>query len=226
MLADSYLLPGLIECNAKANEPWESLSQTTQKAVRGGVTTLAVETSAEALSKATDLCCDTGYVQCVQTTDCLQEGPLAYKTYLSPQAGAVPAAHDLPSIVAECTGKLLIVDASMPPARLLHVASPYRSADVSARLSGAPQQVGDFTMAVDLGISGCGSDHDTVESGDSDEDSPVKTVLTPAKSMRQARPAAALADNVAAMHLCFKELTQARRAADGRPRSRRAIRAA
>ena len=95
-----FIFPGLIDFNVKCN--FEGLAATSQLALKGGVTTIAIESSFHPTDPQTDprLFCDVGEVCRVQSVSDINESALALKAYLCPQSETVHSAKDLPSLVS------------------------------------------------------------------------------------------------------------------------------
>ena len=175
-----FIFPGLIDFNVKCN--FEGLAATSQLALKGGGTTIAVESSFHPTDPSTDsrLFCDVGEVCRVQSESDINESALALKAYLCPQSETVHSAKDLPLLVstAHQLSKPLIIDPSIAMPRVLYVASPQRMQKLSNRL--APEEptekIGDFSMAVEVSVNGC-------MSGSEEEDQPEKIMSPRRKSV-------------------------------------------
>ena len=138
-----FIGPGLVDINVTANPQWESLERLTLTALVGGVTTLLVQPSLFsplALEPHT-LYCDLGKVKIVSSAeDCCEDRDwpeLAWKTYLFPPSAQVADGRTaLKEILKTCGDTPLIVEPSLPSARMLFQASPYRLSSLEERTSG------------------------------------------------------------------------------------------
>jgi len=142
---DLYVSAGLVDCNVRVNEEWESVEMVTLCGVSGGVTCMAVETSLYGQSFCPhSLYCDIGLLQIVskgKQTLSAPPGFLAFKTYLCPPSALVtPGTDDLSELMsgAEDKNVPLFIDVSMPTPRMLFMSSPFRNVSLSERLQSSP----------------------------------------------------------------------------------------
>lgn len=138
---DFYVSPGLIDCNVVSNPAWQSRAATSQSAVAGGVTFYLEEDSLYESEEDTTQCfCDVGKLARVTSLAQLsaQTTAFAYKVYLYPPSSAVggfsEALEDLFDKVM-LTPLPVFVDCSLPPPRMLYMASPYRHSTIEERIS-------------------------------------------------------------------------------------------
>ena len=125
------------------NPKWESLEVLTKCAISGGVTSILVQTSLyqDAQVEVGNLYCDVGRVKLVdEAQDCTLSADwpeLAWKTYLFPPSfrvsGSKARLHDILKESGK-QGVPLYIDPSLPSARMLYPASPYRVTTLEERL--------------------------------------------------------------------------------------------
>ena len=139
--SDFYVSPGLIDCNVLNNPEWESRTQTSKTALAGGVTFYLEEDSLYSQRDDPSPCyCDVGRIRRVTSlSSFIQErSAFAYKVYLYPPSQTVPGfsetLEDLFDKVVS-TSLPLFVDSSLPPPRMLYMASPYRHSSLEERVT-------------------------------------------------------------------------------------------
>lgn len=142
---DLFVSAGLVDCNVRVNEEWETAEMVTLCGVSGGVTCMAVETSLYGQAFSPDsLYCDIGLLHIVskgKQTTTPPTGLLAFKTYLCPPSALIaPGIDDLSELMsgAEDQNVPLFVDVSMPSPRMLFMSSPFRNVSLSERLQSSP----------------------------------------------------------------------------------------
>lgn len=167
-----FVSAGLIDCNVRVNEEWESTEMVTLCGVSGGVTCMAVETSLYDQPFAPrSLHCDIGLVHIVskwKQTNTPPAGLLAFKTYLCPPSAVVsPGTDDLSELMSGAAEKNvpLFIDVSMPTPRMLFMSSPYRNVSLSERLQSSPLSeptitAGAFAHNIESGSSSSSSGED------------------------------------------------------------------
>lgn len=179
-----YVSPGLIDCNVRGNEEWETQAELSLAAVSGGVTFLARENSlyGQTINAEGDCYCDIGRVARVDET-ALIPGSFAVKFYLFPPSDAVTGyAADLDNLLAslEQYQGTVIVDATLPQERWLHSSSPYRKKPLSDRLGDVEPEQPKSSGAYQREIN---EDADSA----SEEDEPKEESKAPAVTVKDDR---------------------------------------
>jgi len=186
--SDWFIGPGLVDCSVTVNPQWESLEVLSKTALAGGVTTLVVQSSlySPAVLQPSTLYCDVGKVGLVVSAeDCHKDSTwpeLAWKTYLfSPSAQVEGSRNNFEEILEVCGDTPLLVDPSLPSARMLFLASPYRLSTLEERVHGeAIRDDGLVAAALPDEISPLSSDSSGDESAHL---TPVKTSSNVEKAM-------------------------------------------
>ena len=131
---DYYISPGIVDFVRQEFEDTEVL---TRRALSGGVTFLAVETSHYNPTGPDENTgyCDFGYVRVVGDSIDRYQSAIALKGYLSKPSQAIPSIQDLSSFIEHARNLRLpiLIDAAIASQRQLSFASPYRLETLETR---------------------------------------------------------------------------------------------
>jgi len=139
---ESYVSPGLVDCNVRINSLWETAQEVTKAAVAGGVTFMLIEESlfGQAAVEA-DLYTDIGEVQVISALRDFYPAAdvFAHKVYRyapSSQVQSYAESFEALFVRVKERGTTLIVDGSLPEQRMLIMGSPYRHVSLLERKFG------------------------------------------------------------------------------------------